>query len=316
MGSSPPEFDMSHETPAVTERPPTWYRNVKTTAVRTARRARDVFVYSSAYLAVIAAAQVLLATWVLPLRTSLAPAVVGLVTFAVYVTDRVADADTDAASMPDQAAFASEHGDALYVAACFAYGLAVSLSLLGGPMALAITLLPGAFWVVYAADWLPDVGLGIRRLKDVLLLNTGVVALAWAVTLVFLPLAFAARTVTPGVAVVFCYFFLRVFSNTEIPNVRDMDADREIGVRTIPTVVGVRRTRHLLYGLDLLTAALVAGAVAVGYLPAFALAPLLAGVVYSSVVVSRLGRDADVGRLTTAAECEFVVSLLVLLAVV
>jgi len=280
-----------------------------------ARRARDVLVYSSAYLAIIAAAQVVLATSVLPLGTTLAPAVVGLVTFAVYVTDRVADAETDAAAVPDQAAFASKHGDILYVAACLAYGLAVSLALLGGPMALAITLLPGAFWVVYAADWLPGGELGIRRLKDVFLLNSTVVALAWAVTLVFLPLAFAARTVTPGVAVVFCYFFLRVFSNTELPNIRDMAADREIGVRTIPTVVGVHRTRQVLYALDLLTAALVASAVVAGYLPVASLA-LLVGVVYSTVVVSRVGRGADVDRLTTAAECEFLVTLVVLLVIV
>ena len=37
------------------------------------------------------------------------------------------------------------------------YGLAIAVSILGGPLALAITLVPGAFWILYASDWLPAV---------------------------------------------------------------------------------------------------------------------------------------------------------------
>jgi 4-hydroxybenzoate polyprenyltransferase len=308
---------MSHETPAVREggNRTAWYSSATRTALNGARRVRDAAVYSSAYFAVIAAVEVALVGAVLSLSGVAAPAaVVGLTAFAVYAVDRVADADTDAAAAPAQAAFARRHGDALYVAASLAYALAVSLALLGGPAALAVTLMPGAFWLVYAADWLPKGG--FRRLKEVFLLNSGVVAFAWAATLVFLPLSYAGRAATPAAAVVFCYFFLRVFSNTEIPNVRDAAADREIGVRTLPVVLGVARTRRALYGIDALTAALVVGGVLAGYVAAVLAVPLLVGVAYSFAVVSRVGRTGKERRLAKLAECEYLVSGLALAAVV
>jgi len=42
--------------------------------------------------------------------------VVGLITFAVYANDRIADADADARDKPGQVAFVRRHEDALYVA--------------------------------------------------------------------------------------------------------------------------------------------------------------------------------------------------------
>jgi len=93
-----------------------------------------------------------------PLPPSPAAVVVGLVVFAVYTNDRLADVDTDVMSNPGQAAFVRRHRDVLYVLASIAYGLAVALSVLGGPIALAVALLPGVFWVCYATNWIPGAG--------------------------------------------------------------------------------------------------------------------------------------------------------------
>ena len=267
----------------------------------------NALVYSSVYLSLIAMLEVIIVSVLLSLPLTPAPLVVGLVVFAVYTNDRLADADTDAISNPEQAAFVSRYRGPLYVLASMAYGLAVALSVLGGPVALAITLLPGAIWVCYATDWIPGTGVDVRRLKDVFLVNTTVVALAWAVTLTFLPLAFADGNATMAAAIVFAYFFLRVFTNTEIPNVRDVEGDRAIGVSTIPVVFGVDRTRQILAGIDLCTAVLVGLAVTAGHLsPTVGLA-LLVGIGYSLVVTSRLGRTENEQLLSKAAECEYLV---------
>lgn len=270
-------------------------------------RAVDALRYSSAYLALIAMAEVAIVMFGLSLSPSPAPLVVGLVVFAVYVNDRIADADTDAASMPGQARFARRHGDVLYVLASAAYGLAVAIAALGGPAAFAITLLPGVAWILYATSWVPGVGIGFSRLKELFLVNTGVVALAWAVTLTFLPLSFAGRPVTLAALVVFVYFFLRVFTNTEIPNVRDIEADREIGVATLPVVLGVSRTRQTLYAVDLLTAAVVVAAVVADVLPAILAPALLAGIGYSLGVTSLVGRSRAERLVAKAAEFEYLV---------
>ncbi|GAA0284189.1 UbiA family prenyltransferase [Halobacterium noricense] len=266
-----------------------------------------VLLYSSAYLSVVTVIEVGIAMAVLSLPLSPAPAVVGLITFAVYANDRIADVDDDAVDKPEQAAFVRRHEDVLYVAAALAYGLAIALAMLGGPLALALALLPGAFWVLYASDWLPQLGSRFCRLKDVLVVNTAVVALAWAVSLTFLPVAFADGGVTPAVALVFAYFFLRSFVDTELPNVRDREGDREAGVRTLPVVLGLERTRLVLYAVDAITAAVLAYALAAGYLSVSVALALGVGLVYSLVVTSLLARYADRAWLTVAPELEYVV---------
>jgi 4-hydroxybenzoate polyprenyltransferase len=282
------------------------YRSLITWLTLHVVRAGRALLYSSAYISLVAMTEVAVATVLLSLPLTLAPVVVGLVTFAVYTGDRLADADTDEVSNPRQAAFVRRHGDVLYLLTAAAYALAVTLSILGGPVALAITLLPGVFWVLYASEWIPDVGLHVDRLKQVLVVNSGVVALAWAVTLTFLPLAFADAPVTPTVGVVFAYFFLRSFVDTELPNVRDVDADRATDVATLPVAVGVRRTRHVLYGVDVGTLGLVACATAAGVVhPALSVA-LAVGLLYSIGITSFLGRFEDEALLAKLPECEYV----------
>lgn len=277
-------------------------------------RLRGLLVYSSTYLVVIAMAEVLTAMVALSLPLSLAPLVVGLVTFAVYVGDRIADADTDEVSNPGQSAFVRRHGRTLSTLSAAAYGLALALSLTGGPLALAVTLLPGAFWVLYASDWLPSAAARFTRLKDVLLVNSAVVAGAWAVALLCLPLAFADASPTPTAAVVFAYFFVDTFVNTEIPNVGDREADAAIGVSTLPVVFGVVRTRRILYAVEACLAAFVAWAFLDGLLSAPLAAGVLVGLAYTLAVTAFVGRTENYGRLAIVGESKALVVLAVAVA--
>jgi 4-hydroxybenzoate polyprenyltransferase len=294
------------------------YRQLTTRLCEQTHRTGQTLVYSSVFIALIAMTEVAIAMLLLSLPLNIAPVVVGLVTFAVYSGDRLADADTDEISNPKQAAFMRRHGDVLYVLVAVSYALAVTLSVLGGPLALALTLTPGAFWVLYATDWVPDAGFRVRRLKQVVVLNSAVVALAWAVTLTFLPLAFADEPVTLSAAVVFGYFFLRSFVDTEVPNVRDVDADRQTDVATLPVRLGVRRTRYALYGVDVGTLALVGYATTVGVLPVAMSTALVVGLLYSVGIITLVGRFEDEGLLARLPECEYVfvaVTLLIALGV-
>jgi 4-hydroxybenzoate polyprenyltransferase len=250
--------------------------------------------------------EVTIAMMLLSFPPSPAPVIVGLITFAVYTNDRVADAEADAVSNPKQAAFARRHGDSLYTLAALAYGLAISLAVFGGPVALGITLLPGIFWILYGSHWVTSLNSRVQRLKNLLVINSAVVALAWATSLTFLPVAFADGSLTPAVGLVFGYFFLRSFVDVEIPNVRDIDADRAVGVMTIPTVFGIRRTRHALYGVDLLTAVLVGYGV-LSDLIAWPLGvALCVGLCYSLGIISRIGRTVDEDFLGQAPNAEYV----------
>jgi 4-hydroxybenzoate polyprenyltransferase len=281
-------------------------------ALTRAKRTWRILEYSSLYLAVVASVKVLIVTWVLSLPLTLAPLVGALVTFAVYANDRITYVEADTPTDPAQAAFVRRHEDRLYTLAAIAYGLAIALSVIGGPLALAITILPGVFWVVYALEWIPDVGVEISRLKELLIVNSTVVALAWALSLTFLPLAYADVEVTPTAAVVFAYFFLGTFVSTEIPNVPDVESDRAVGVRTMPLVFGVPRTRQALYAIDLVAIALVGYAAATGYLAAAPAAALVVGLVYSLGVVAFVGRSDAHRLLTIGVECQYLVVAVVL----
>lgn len=290
-------------------------REVVLWSLRQTRRVRAGLLYSSAYLSVIAMAEVAIAMALLSLPLSIAPLICGLVTFAVYASDRVADLESDEVSSPRRTAFVRRHQGVLEVGAALTYGLAVGLSALGGPVALAITLAPGVFWILYAIDWIPDVTVGVRRLKDVLVVNTAVVALAWAVTLTFLPVAFVAAPVTPATVIVFAYFFLRSFVDVELPNVGDIAGDRAADVSTLPVVFGVTRTRQALYAVDILTMGLLVWAALASHLRVALVVPLLAGICYSLGVTYFVGRTDNVDGLSVAAECEYLVVALALLPV-
>ncbi|WP_280535275.1 UbiA family prenyltransferase [Halopenitus sp. POP-27] len=292
-----------------------WNRSTISRARTVLERLRNALLYSSTYLALVAAAEVALVMIVLSLPVNLSPLVVGLVTFAVYVNDRLADLETDEAVAPNRTAFVRRHQRVLYVAGAIAYGVAVALAVSGGPLAFGLTLLPGAFWVLYALDYFAALGSRIRRLKEVLIVNSAVVALAWSVTIVGMPVAFTNAPITPTAGVLFGYLFLATFVNTEIPNVPDVESDAAAGVSTLPVVVGVRRTRQSLYGVVLLTLGLIAYAVLRGLLvPAAALA-LLAGLVCLVTTIAFLGRSDAERRLAISAELSRVPALGVLVLV-
>lgn len=279
-----------------------------------ASRTKDALVYSSAYLVVIAMIEAATVTVALSLQPTPAPIVIGLVTFAVYAGDRIVDADDDVVSTPDQSAFVRRHATLLSVLSAAAYGLAIAISILGGPLALSIALVPGVVWVLYATDWLPTFNAYFQRLKNVLVVNSGVVALAWAVSLTFLPLAFANAAFTPAAAVVFTYFFLDTFVNTEIPNVRDRAGDEALGVSTLPVVFGVRRTRHILYGLDLFLVGFIGFAYLGGLLTAALAVAVLVGLGYAFVLAAFVGRTENHGRLSIAGEAKHLLVYAVVLA--
>lgn len=308
---------MSNETRSVTvgvaEAAP-WYRTTAAWLRAVWERTTNVLVYSTAYLVAIATVETVLVTLALDLPLSVAPAVVGLVTFSVYAGDRLADVESDAVSNPGQAAFVRRHRTVLSVLTAGAYGLAVTVAITGGPVALALTVLPGAFWILYASDWLPRLGRAVTRLKDVLVVNSLTVAVAWAVTLTFVPVAFVDAPLTAGVWVVFGYLVLDRFVNTEIPNLKDVAGDAAIGVSTLPVVLGERGTRRVLAALSLAIVGLLAAAYAGGVLPLAVVVALGVGVAYTLAVTAAIGRTANQTLLAIASECKHLVVFGVLLA--
>ena len=191
----------------------------------------------------VAAAKTLFALALLGVTTPLAPVVVGLVSFAVYTANDLADIEEDAINCPGRSSVVADHP--WFVAALAVGALALGAGLAfraGGPLAFAAALVPLGASVCYSLPVAP----GRRRWKDVFALNTTLVAGAWAVTVTAVPLAIAGQSVGPVAIAVCLFFFLRSFISVEVFNVRDIAGDAATGVDTLPVVLGVGRTRQLL----------------------------------------------------------------------
>lgn len=301
---------MSHETPYESLHGGTPRSAVGVVSARAAGGIESVWktlFYSSAYLSVVTMVEVGIVMAVLAIPPNVAPLIGGLVTFAVYANDRIADAEDDVVSKPAQTEWVNEHESHLYLLAAIAYGVGVALAVLGGPVAFGLTLLPGIAWVLYAADWVPAFASRVSRLKEVLVVNSAVVALAWAVSLTALPAAFAGRSPSPALVLVFAYFLLRSFVDVELPNVRDVESDLVAGVRTLPVVFGETTTRRVLVAIDAVTVVLVAGGVWSGLVPWPVAAALAIGIAYSAITTAALDWRSDADWLTVVPELEYVV---------
>ena len=219
-----------------------------------------VLEYSGAYLAAIAVAEVLLVMHILSLPLSPAPLLGALITFAVYANDRRVDVDSDVISNPNRTAFVERHADTLYVIAAIAYGLGTALAALGGPLVFGLALLPGGVWLVYAVGWTPMRIVPVARLKEIIVINSLLVSGAWSISVILVPIAYANAPLSPTVGVMFIYFVLATFVNTELANLHDVGSDIADGVSTLPTVLGVQTAKRVLTSLVLVLGALVAGA--------------------------------------------------------
>ncbi len=260
-----------------------------------AERVGNVLIYSSVFQSAIAMAKVAAVMALLSIPPNIAPVVAFLVTFSIYTHNKLTDFEEDSVNNPNLVAFVAPRRDVLEVLASVAYAVAVALSLLGGPLALLLTLLPGAIAVLYSSEWLPFEG--TQRLKEVLVVNTASISLAWAMPVAFLPVAFAGSQYTPLAGIVLVYFLLHTFVSVELFNVRDVIGDRRAGVATLPVVFGVTRTRHVLYALDAFAIGLLAVATDAGFLSVPQAVPLALVAVYSLSVTSRLGRTENLERL-------------------
>lgn len=262
---------------------------------------------------VVAAAKTAFAAALLSAGGTPAPLVVGLLAFAVYNTNNVVDVEEDAINRPAQASVVERWRTEIAALSAGAGVVAVVVATLaGGPVGLAVTLVPLGAALLYG---LPVVPGSEDRLKDVFPVNTVLVAAAWAVAVTYLPLAFGGA-LTPASVVVCAFFFLRTAISVEVFNVRDVVGDRRAGVATLPVVTGIARTKRLLAALDVCSLLVVlATATFVPFPPALlaGLGPLVA---YSLTVTWLLHREVNLDVLCLAKDAEYLLLATVAIAVV
>ena len=165
-----------------------------------------------------------------------------LVVYGVYSLNKLTDKEEDAVNMPARSTFVQGNERFLLTLAIASYIAALLLGLIESPFAAGILIVPFLSGIIYSTNSLSIIG--IPRLKDIFLVKSLIVAFSWAVCAAFLPAIYLHN---PGkLCFTFPFFFIKVFINTILFDVRDVEGDTLNGIKTIPVVIGVNRTRQSL----------------------------------------------------------------------
>ncbi len=191
-----------------------------------------------------------------------------LFSYGAYMINRSSEIDQDTLSNPTRTRRLAARRKYLpaVAATCFAVGYALAATV--NAIFLLALLVPLLLALVYSVGSKRLVRyLGVKRLKEKLLVKNLVVAFGWSlipllVALYYLDLRFAI--VTFGAVV-----FLRLLTNTLIFDARDVEGDRKFGVRTIPVVFGIVLAFRLMLVVDLAMVAYLVLAISAGLLPAY-----------------------------------------------
>jgi len=172
---------------------------------------------------------------------------VSLFAFAIYTLDKIADMDKDAANLPERLSFLKGRKNLATGYALSAYSLAIVIVLLDMPLALPILIFPLAVNLIYGSKPISS----LPRLKDLPFIKNFIVAITWALGTALLPAMHSSNASMITVASVFYFMLIKTFIDTVLYDIRDVKGDRDSGVKTIPVLIGPRKTIAILLLLEI-----------------------------------------------------------------
>jgi 4-hydroxybenzoate polyprenyltransferase len=173
--------------------------------------------------------------------------VVALMTFSVYSLNKLTDLKEDAVNTPERMRFLAGRKRLVLSYSLAAYLLSIFLAFIDTPVAVPIVFIPLAANLVYGSKLLP----GVPRFKDIPVMKNLFVAITWAICATLLPIAhIGQKPEILAAVIVFGLLLMKSFVNTIIYDIRDADGDREHGVRTIPVLLGTKKTMCILMVLN------------------------------------------------------------------
>ena len=165
------------------------------------------------------------------------------ITFAVYSINKLTDIKEDSINLVDRAEFINKNRHFLIITIILSSFAALYLSILHSIFAVFVIFFPffiGLFYSIKIANF---------RLKDIICIKSISVALAWAAIGTFIPVIVHSFDIVI-ISLIFFYFFIKLFINTVLFDVRDIEADMLNNVITLPVFLGVNKTKKLLLLLN------------------------------------------------------------------
>ncbi|HKW04595.1 MAG TPA: UbiA family prenyltransferase [Nitrososphaerales archaeon] len=197
-----------------------------------------------------------------------------LFSYGAYSMNRSVEISQDSLSNPQRTQYLASRKRFLpaITASCFLLGYVLAaLRSIPFFIALLIPLILSLAYSVGSKKILSPL-LGVKRLKEKLLVKNITIALGWSL----IPLLVGLYYQQIGL-VLFAlepFVFLRLFVNTIFFDERDMKGDNLNGIRTLPTTFGIKKTHMILNMVDLFSVAYVILLILSNLVPLYSIAIL------------------------------------------
>lgn len=166
-------------------------------------------------------------------------------TFSLYSLNKLTDMKEDAINMPERLNFLKGRRNLIIVYSVASYLLSILLTFLENPSSVIVVFIPLIANALYGSRLLP----GLPRLKDIPVMKNLVVSVCWATATTLLPAGHIMGKIS-SVALVFYFILVKVFVNTVLYDMRDMKGDKESGIRTMPVILGRKKTALVLMAVN------------------------------------------------------------------
>jgi 4-hydroxybenzoate polyprenyltransferase len=263
---------------------------------------RKEFVYGG-YLSAMASPLMLISIWILmdkPMDWQIL--VIGyLITLLVYGYDYHKGLGADSISNPERALVLEKKARLYPLALAFEALLLLAMLVVYVNRAILIfALVIGLGGAVYTIA-LKGLTRVVPAFKNVY------TSLIWASAATFMPALQYSTGLTLFVVLIFNFIFLKCLVNVIFFDIKDIVSDGTKGLKTIPALIGKKRTVRLLYVLNVLTITPIVIGVYLGVMPMFTLS-WMALPAYVAYYLHRAGRnDGDnIRHLSAIADSEFV----------
>lgn len=169
-----------------------------------------------------------------------------LMTLSIYSINKLTDIKEDSINRPDRIEFLKGREKQIFIVSAIALLLSVILAYSIEIYTLLPLMIPFIANCIYSLQISPK----LPRLKDIPFVKNIVVGLSWALVCTLMP-AITLDHFSASMVIIVAYFMLiKDFINSTLCDLKDLKGDMQSGVRTIPVVLGPKKTKRLLLAMS------------------------------------------------------------------
>lgn len=168
-----------------------------------------------------------------------------LMVFAMYNMNRQTDLSEDEISHPERHLFTVQYKKHIGLIAYASAILAFIIGLIRGIEITIVILIPVILALLYSHPWIPSGIVKSKRLKGIPLIKNVVISISWTLITAFVAVFYFNPNISLPLLCVSAIIFTRLFINTIVFDVRDMEGDKSHNILTLPLLIGVHKTKQI-----------------------------------------------------------------------